>query len=152
MELDLHDFTPIEVSKMAILKRDFSWTATPHASATIIEVKLFQGEIANYVENADGLIHIYFDHLTLKVTKPQFDDMVTPLPWPPEGLCYRSMDDAFDIEEEPFWIYDVETEAFMQASAFPTAVMNMDSCIDISEAYNRENYGITWVVLTAETE
>lgn len=152
MELDMNDFAPIEVPKFAIMKKDFSWAGKPSATISIIEVELFQGDIASYGEKVGGLIPIYFDHLTLKVTREQFDGMVTPLPWPPAGLAYRSIDDAFDIEDEPFWIYDVETDAFIQASAFPTAIKNMDSCIDISEAYNREHYGVTWVVLTTETE
>ena len=150
MELDLSQFELVEAPKECVLKNDITWTVEGKGVFQTAEVKLLQGGIAQYGNLKPDYITIFFTDVTLNVTQEQFDQLVNALPRPPAGLIYRTLDDAFALEDEQFWIYDMETGAFLEASAFPQVVNNLYSCTDISEAYCQEQYGKSWMVLTKD--
>ena len=150
MELDLSQFEPVEAPKECVLKEKVAWAVAGNGTFQTAEVELFQGEIAQYGSLKPDYITIFFTNVSLNVTQEQFDQLVNALPRPPAGLIYRTLDDAFALEDEQFWIYDMETGAFLEASAFPQVVNNLYSCTDISEAYCQERYGKSWMVLTKD--
>lgn len=150
MKLDLSQFELVEAPKECVLKEKVAWAVEGNGTFQTAEVDLFQGEIAQYGNLKPDYITIFFTNVSLNVTQEQFDQLVNALPRPPAGLIYRTLDDAFALEDEPFWIYDMESGAFLEASTFPSVINNMYSCIDISEAYCREQYGKSWMVLTKE--
>ena len=149
-EWDLSQFELVEAPKECVLKKDIAWTIEGKGVFQTAEVELYQGGIAQYGNLKPDYITIFFANISLNVTQEQFDQLVNALPRPPAGLIYRTLDDAFILEDEPFWIYDMESGAFLEASAFPNVTNNIYSCIDISEAYCREQYGKSWMVLTKE--
>lgn len=150
MELDFSQFEIVEAPKECVLKNELTWTVSGNNVFQTAEVKLYQGDIAQYGNLKPEYITIFFENVSLNVTPEQFAQLATALPHPPSGLIYRTLDDAFALEDEQFWIYDMENGAFLEASAFPAVVNNIYSCIDISEAYCRERYGKSWMVLTKE--
>ena len=150
IEWDESQFVTVEAPKECVLKKKVTWAVEGRGVFQTAEVELHQGEIAQYGNLKSDYITIYFTHVSLNVTQEQFDQLVNALPRPPAGLIYRTLDDAFILEDEPFWIYDMESGAFLEASAFPNVTNNIYSCIDISEAYCREQYGKSWIVLTKE--
>mgnify|MGYP001122885786 FL=1 len=150
MELDLSQFEPVEAPKECVLKEKVAWAVAGNGTFQTAEVELIQGEIAQYGSLKPDYITIFFTNVSLNVTQEQFDQLVNALPRPPAGLIYRTLDDAFALEDEQFWIYDMETGAFLEASAFPQVVNNLYSCTDISEAYCQERYGKSWMVLTKD--
>ena len=150
MELDLSGFKFVKAPKECVLKRDVTWTDTEKGSFLSAEIKLHQGAIAEYGNLKPDYITIFFTDISLNVTPEQFNQLVNVLPRPPAGLIYRTLDDAFALENEQFWIYDMESGAFVDASAFPNVINNLYSCVDISEAYCQERYGKSWIVLTTE--
>lgn len=149
-EWDFSQFELVEAPKECVLKNDIAWTVKGRGVFQTAEVKLHQGGIAQYGSLKPGCITIFFTDVSLNVTQEQFDQLVNALPRPPAGLIYRTLDDAFALEDEQFWIYDMESGAFLEASAFPTVVNNLYSCTDISEAYCQERYGKSWLVLTKD--
>lgn len=150
IELDLSQFTFAETPKECVLKNDISWTVSGKGIFETAEVRLHQGGIAQYGSLKPGFITIFFTDVSLNVTQEQFDQLVNALPYPPAGLIYRTLDDAFALEEEQFWIYDIESGAFLDASAFPSIVNDLYNCAEISEAYCQDQYGKSWMVLTKE--
>jgi len=150
IELDLSQFELVEAPKECVLKSDIAWTVAGKGVFQTAEVKLHQGGIAQYGSLKPGCITIFFTDVSLNVTQEQFDQLANALPCPPAGLIYRTLDDAFALENERFWIYDMESGAFPEASAFPNVVNNLYSCTDISEAYCQERYGKSWMVLTKD--
>ena len=150
MELDLSQFEFVEAPKECVLKRKVAWAVEGNGAFQTAEVELPQGEIAQYGNLKPDYITIFFTNVSLNVTQEQFDQLVNALPRPPAGLIYRTLDDAFALENEQFWIYDMESGAFLEASAFPNVVNNLYSCTDISEAYCQERYGKSWMVLTKD--
>ena len=150
MELDLSEFELVEAPKECVLKDSISWTVSGRGVFETAEVTLHQGSIAQYGNLKPDYITIFFTDVSLNVTQEQFDQMLTALPRPPAGLMYRTLDDAFALEDGQFWIYDVESGAFLEASAFPSVINNLHNCTDISEAYCQEQYGRSWMVLTKE--
>ncbi len=150
MELDLSQFELVKAPKECVLKRAVTWTIVGKGSFQTAEIQLNQGEIAQYGSLKPDCITIFFTDVSLNVTQEQFNRLVNALPRPPAGLMYRTLDDAFALEEEPFWIFDMESGAFLDTSAFPNAVNNLSSCVDISEAYCQERYGKSRMVLTKE--
>ena len=141
MELDLSQFELVEAPKECVLKEKVAWAVEGNGTFQTAEVELFQGEIAQYGNLKPDYITIFFTNVSLNVTQEQFDQLVNALPRPPAGLVYRTLDDAFALEDEQFWIYDMESDAFLEASAFPNIVNNLYSCTDISETYCQEQYG-----------
>ena len=150
MEWDSSQFDFAETPKECVLKDRVAWAVEGRGAFQTAEVELYQGEIAQYGNLKPDYITIFFTYVSLNVTQEQFDQLVNVLPRPPAGLVYRTLNDAFILEDEPFWIYDMESGAFLEASAFPNVTNNIYSCIDISEAYCREQYGKSWMVLTKE--
>ena len=150
IELDLSQFEFVEAPKECVLKRDVTWTDTEKGNFLTAEINLHQGMIAQYGNLKPDYITIFFTDLSLNVTPEQFDELVNALPRPPAGLIYRTLDDAFALEDEQFWIYDMESGAYLDASAFPNVLNDLYSCVDISEAYSQEQYGKSWIVLTTE--
>ena len=150
MELDLSQFELVEAPKECVLKEKVAWAVEGNGTFQTAEVELFQGEIAQYGNLKPDYITIFFTNVSLNVTQEQFDQLVNALPRPPAGLVYRTLDDAFALENEQFWIYDMESDAFLEASAFPNIVNNLYSCTDISETYCQEQYGKSWMVLTKD--
>ena len=150
MELDLSQFELVEAPKECVLKTDIVWTVEGKGIFQTAEVKLHQGEIAQYGILKPDCITIFFTDVSLNVTQEQFDQLVNILPRPPAGLIYRTLDDAFGLENERFWIYDMESGAFLEASAFPNVTNYLYSCVDISESYCQERYGKSWMVLTKD--
>lgn len=150
MELDLSQFELMEAPKECVLKEGISWTVPGKGVFETAEVTLRQGWIAQYGSLKPGYVTIFFTDVSLNVTQGQFDQLVNALPRPPAGLIYRTLDDAFALEDEQFWIYDIESGAFLEASAFPSVINNLYSCTDISEAYCQEQYGKSWMVLTKD--
>ncbi len=150
IELDLSQFELVEAPKECVLKKAVTWTIAGKSDFQTAEIQLNQGEIAQYGSLKPDCITVFFTDVSLNVTQEQFDRLVNALPRPPAGLMYRTLDDAFALEEEPFWIYDMESGAFLDASAFPNAIKNKFSCVDISETYCQERYGKSWMVLTKE--
>ena len=150
MELDLSQFKFVEAPKECVLKHDIVWTVEGKGVFQTAEVRLHQGGIAQYGSLKPEYITIFFTDVSLNVTQEQFDHLVNALPRPPAGLIYRTLDDAFALEDERFWIYDMESGAFLEASAFPNIVNDLYNCTDISEAYCQEQYGKSWMVLTKD--
>ena len=150
MELDLSQFEFVEAPKECVLKNDIAWTIEGKGLFQTAEVKLHQGVIAQYGNLKPDYITIFFTDLSLNVTPEQFNELVNVLPRPPAGMIYRTLDDAFALEDERFWIYDMESGAFLEASAFPNIVNDLYNCTDISEAYCQEQYGKSWMVLTKD--
>jgi len=150
IELDLSQFKLVEAPKECVLKNNVTWTVEGMGIFQTAEVKLYQGGIAQYGSLKPDCITIFFTDVSLNVTQEQFNQLVNALPRPPAGLMYRTLDDAFALEEGPFWIYDMDSGAFLEASAFPNVVNDLYSCTDISEAYCQERYGKSWMVLTKE--
>lgn len=148
MELDISNFKFLEAPKECVLRKDITWTAQRKEDGLTAEIKLYQGMVAQYGNLKPDHVTIFFTNLSLNVTQKQFDQLANALPYPPAGLSYQTLDEAFDLEEEPLWIYDIESGTFLEASAFPSVINNLYSCIDISEAYCREQYGVSWIVLT----
>ena len=149
-EWDFSQFEFVEAPKECVLKNDIAWTIKGRGVFQTAEVKLHQGGIAQYGSLKPGCITIFFTDVSLNVTQEQFDQLMNALPRPPAGLIYRTLDDAFALENEQFWIYDMESGAFLEASAFPNVVNNLYSCTDISEAYCQKRYGKSWMVLTKD--
>lgn len=150
IELDLSQFELVEAPKECVLKNDVAWIVSGKGLFETAEVKLHQGAIAEYGSLKPDYITIFFADVSLNVTQEQFDQLVDALPHPPAGLFYRTLDDAFALEDGQFWIYDMESGAFLEASAFPSVISNLYNCTDISEAYCQEQYGKSWMVLTRE--
>ena len=150
MELDLSQVKFVEAPKECVLKHDIVWTVEGKGVFQTAEVRLHQGGIAQYGSLKPEYITIFFTDVSLNVTQEQFDHLVNALPRPPAGLIYRTLDDAFALEDERFWIYDMESGAFLEASAFPNIVNDLYNCTDISEAYCQEQYGKSWMVLTKD--
>lgn len=150
IELDLSQFTLVEAPKECVLKDNISWTVSGKGIFETAEVTLHQGWIAQYGSLKPGFTTIFFTDVSLNVTQEQFDHLVNALPSPPAGLIYRTLDDAFALENVQFWIYDMESGTFLEASAFPSVVNNLYSCTDISETYCQEQYGKSWMVLTKD--
>lgn len=149
-ERDFSQFEFVEAPKECVLKNDIAWTVEGQGVFQTAEIKLHQGGIAEYGNLNPGCITIFFTDVSLSVTQEQFDQLMNALPRPPAGLIYRTLDDAFALEDEQFWIYDMESGAFLEASAFPNIVNNLYSCTDISKAYCQERYGKSWMVLTKD--
>nr|WP_325259169.1 hypothetical protein [uncultured Oscillibacter sp.] len=148
MELDFSNFVFFDVPKECVLKKDIIWAVQRKEDGLTAEIKLYQGMIAQYDDLKADHITIYFTDISLSVTQEQFDQLANALPRPPAGLIYQTFDDAFILEDKPFWIYDIESGAFLDASVFPSVMNDLDSCVDISETYCQERYGISWMVLT----
>ena len=150
MELDISGFELMETPKECVVTDTLAWTVEGKDVFQTVEVKLRQGEIAQYGNLKPDCITIFFTEVSLNVTQEQFDQLVNILPRPPADLIYQTLDDAFGLEDEQFWIYDMESGAFLEASAFPNVIKNLYSCVDISESYCQERYGKSWMVLTKE--
>lgn len=149
MELNIENITFFEMSKRCIVKNDTYWNIPLANSVLNIQIKLLQGALADYEQLNDDVIAVYLTDIELRVTQDQFEQLMTPLPQPPSGLEYCSLDDAFVIEDDTFWIYNFELKTFFQSNAFPQILEGMTSCIDITDTYNRDDYGKTWVVLVS---
>ena len=150
MELDLSQFVFLEPPKECVLKNDITWTIEGNGVFQTAEVKLYQGQIAQYDSLKPDCITIFFTAVSINVTQEQFNQLVNALPRPPAGLFYRTLDDAFTLEDEQFWIYDMKSGAFLDTSVFPQIANNLYSCTDISAAYCQEQYGKSWMVLTKD--
>lgn len=149
MDFNLEDMIPISPLENCMLKTDQTWMLRGLSGAQSIRVNLYQGMIGEYDRTDDG-VTVLFDNIELKLSFSQFEEIFTPLPLPPRGLMFCTLDEAFDIEDKEFWIFDMEAKTFLQASAFPQAIQNMSSCIDISSVYSRDRYGSDWAVLIKE--
>ena len=119
IELDMSQFEPVEAPKECVLKDDFTWTDMGKDAYLMLKVELYQGQVAQYGNLKPEYITIFFENVSFNVTQEQFDRLVIALPRPPAHLVYRTLDEAFALEDEPFWIYDMESGAFVEASAFP---------------------------------
>ena len=150
IELDLSQFELVEAPKECVLKNSISWTVSGKGVFETAEVTLHRGWIAQYGSLKPGYITIFFTDVSLNVTQEQFNQLVNTLPRPPAGLFYRTLDDAYALEDGQFWIYDMESGAFLEASEFPSVISNLYNCTDISEAYCQEQYGKSWMVLTKD--
>ncbi len=142
------EFTFYDAPKLCVLRQDYLYTTALEKDVRQIKVKLFRGSLAEYSEVGENELEVYFENVVIRMTKKFFESLATPLSCPPNGLQYRTLDEAFMLEDEPFWICDIDSNTFVQASSFPRVINSMDSCIDISESYSREQYGVTWIVLT----
>lgn len=149
MDFEFEDMIPISSLENCMLKADRAWMLGELNGAQSMRINLYQGMIGEYDRLDDG-VAVLFDNIELKLSLSQFDELFTPLPQPPQGLIFCTLNEAFDIENKEFWIFDMEAKTFLQASAFPQAIQNMNSCIDISSVYSRDRYGSDWAVLVKE--